>query len=195
MTTDVATIEITQDYEFDEDFGLGGSMLSFWAKGHGHDAEQFIRAVVDFTLTERGSVPRIEEEDAPVEMWQRVIERHDGVEYSRILAESDDAHGRGAEPVTVLDLERRGRGGTKCGVTGCTKPWSSGKAAMIRVEADGRGPTVNNPYMSVRMWFCREHCRQFPEPSYRVCMIPVGATILLPASDGEDGETMNRSSG
>lgn len=38
---DTAAIEITQDYEFDEDFGLGSPMLSFWAPGHGHDHEQF----------------------------------------------------------------------------------------------------------------------------------------------------------
>lgn len=185
----VTTIAITQDYEFDEDFGLGNPMLSFWAYGHGHNPEQFIRAVIDHALTEHGSVPRIDPEDEPVEMWQRTIERHDGVEYSRILAESDDAHGRGAKPVTVLDLERRGRGGTKCGVTGCDRPWSSGKPAIVRIEADGTGPSLNNvPYMSVRMWFCREHTRLFPEPSYRVCMVPVGATILLPAPDGEVGD-------
>lgn len=185
--TQELTIEITQDYEFDEDCGLGGPMLSFWAEGHGHDPEQFIRAIIDYTLTEHGSVPRIDPEDQPLKMWQRTIERGDGVEYRRHLAESDDAHGRGAKPITVLDLERPRRGGTKCGVVGCTNPWSSGPSAIVRVEADGRGPTVNNPYMSVRLWFCREHSRQFPEPSYRVCMVPVGATIMLPAPDDEDG--------
>jgi len=185
--TQERVIAITQDYEFDEDCGLGGPMLSFWAAGHGHDPEQFIRAVIDHTLEYHGSVPRIEPDDKPVEMWQRTIDHHDGVEYSRHLAESDDTRGRGAKPITVLDLERRGRGGTKCGVTGCDKPWSSGKPAIVRVEADDRGPTVNNPYMSVRMWFCREHSRQFTEPSYRVCMVPVGATIMLPAPADEDG--------
>lgn len=174
------TIEITQDYEFDEDCGLGGPMLSFWAPGHDHDPDQFIRSVIDYTLEMYGSVPRIEADDKPVELWQRTIDRRDGVEYSRHLAESDDAHGRGAEPITVLDLERRGRGGIKCGVLGCTKPWSSGPSAVVRVEAGD-----DLPYMSVRMWFCREHRRQFPEPSYRVCLVPVGATILLPAPNDE----------
>lgn len=181
MTTKTTTIEITQDYEFDEDSGLGSPMPSFWAHGHGHDPERFIRAVIDHSLTEHGSVTRIEPEDTPVEMWQRTIDRHDGVEYLRILAESDDAHGRGAAAVTVLDLGRRGRGGTKCGVIGCDRPWSSGNPAVVRIEPDDTGPTFGNtPYMSVRMWFCREHTHLFPEPSYRVCMVPVGATIMLP---------------
>lgn len=170
------TIEIIQDCEFDEDCGLGGPMPSFWAEGHGHDPEQFIRAVIDYTLEENGSVPRIDAQ--PVELWQRTIDRRDGVEYSR-LATAPDRSTRGYEPITLLDLERLGRGGTKCSVVGCAKPWSSGPAAVVRVEADSREPTVNDPYMAVRMWFCREHARQFPEPSYRVCMVPVGATILL----------------
>lgn len=180
MTTETTmTIAITQDYEFDEDCGLGGSMLSFWTEGHGHDPEQFIRAVIDHTLEEHGSVARIELEDKPVEMWQRTIDRGDGVEYSRQSTAPDGSYPR-AEPITLLDLERHSRGGTKCGVVGCVNPWSSGPAAVVRVEIDGRGPTVNNSYMAVRMWFCREHTRQFPEPSYRVCMVPVGATIMLP---------------
>lgn len=183
MSTSTTTISITQDYEFDEDSGLGGPMLSFWAQGHGHDPEQFIRAVIDYTLTEHGSVPRIEPEDEPSEMWQRAIERQAGVEYSRQSEKpTSSASYLRSEPITLLDLERRGRGGTKCGVADCSKPWSSGPAVIVRVEADGRGPTVNNSYMTVRMWFCRDHARQFPGPSYRVCMVPVGATIMLPVT-------------
>lgn len=177
-------IDIAQDYEFYEDSGLGGPMLSFWAPGHGHDPEQFIRAVIDHMLSYGGSVPRIDPEDKPVEMWQRTVEQHDGVEYERMPTKPEtSASYLQAEPITLLDLERRGRGGTKCGVSGCSKPWSSGNPAIVRVEADDRGPTVNTPYMSVRMWFCREHSRRFPEPSYRVCMVPVGATIMLPAPE------------
>lgn len=184
MTTETisespAMIAITQDCEFDEDCGLGGLMLSFWTEGHDHDPEQFIRAVIDHTLEGSGSVPRIERGDKPVEMWQRIIDRRDGVEYSRHSTAPEGSYPR-AEPITLLDLERHSRGGIKCGVVDCVKPWSSGPAAVVRVEADGRGPTVNHPYMAVRMWFCREHTRQFPEPSYRVCMVPVGATIMLP---------------
>lgn len=175
-------IEITQDYEFDEDFGLGNPMLSFWAPGHGHDPKQFIRAVIDHTLTEHGSVPRIEDEDHPVEVWQRIIERQDGIEYQRQTTKPDGLHPRAA-PITILDLERRSRGGTKCSVDRCNNPWSNGPTATIRVEADDRGPTVNNPYMAVRIWLCRDHQNQFPKPSYRVCMIPVGATIMLPKTD------------
>lgn len=176
---DRRTIGITQDYEFDEDCGLGGPMLSFWTEGHGHDPERFIRAVIDHTLEEHGSVPRIDPDDAPVEMWQRTIDRRDGVEYSRQSTAPEGSNPR-AEPITLLDLERGHRGGTKCGVIGCTKPWSSGLPVVVRVEADDRGPTVINSYMTVLMWFCRDHAHHVPEPSYRVCMIPVGATIMLP---------------
>lgn len=174
----LTTIAITQDYEFDEDCGLGGPMLSFWTAGHGHDPEQFIRAVIDHTLEEHGSVPRIELEDKPVEMWQRTLDRRDGVEYSRQSTGPDGSVPRSV-PITLLDLERRSRGGTKCSVVDCTEPWSSGPSAIVRVEADDRGPTVKSPYVAVRMWFCREHRQQFPDPSYRVCMVPVGATIML----------------
>lgn len=179
-----SAIAITQDYEFDEDWGLGSPMLTFWAKGHGHNTEQFIRAVIDYTLCEHGSVARIEPEDEPVEMWQWTVDRGDSVEYRRQTTKPGHSYPP-YELITVLDLGRRVRGGTKCGVIGCGNPWSSGKPAMIRVEADGRGPTVNNSYMTVRMWFCREHTSQFPDPSYRVCMVPVGATIMLPTpTDG-----------
>lgn len=183
---EIGSIGITQDYEYDEDFGLGSPMLSFWAQGHGHDPEQFIRAVIDYTWTEHGWVPRIEPEDKPVEMWQRAINRNDGVEYQRQVTKPDRSYRR-ATPITVIDLGRRGRGGTKCGVVNCDDPWSSGPSVVVRVEADGREPTLNNSYMAVRMWFCREHSRRFPQPSYRVCMVPVGATIMLPSDQPAPG--------
>lgn len=191
MAIGATTIDIIQDHEFDEDSGVGAPMLTFWAEGHGHDAAKFIRAVVDYTLDNDGSVPRIDPDDEPVEMWQRIVEREGGVEYSRRPKNQDSSCARvtvraGWEPITVLDLERRGRGGTKCGVKGCAKPWSAGMPAIVRIETDNRGPTVDGSYMTVLMWFCREHQNHFPAPSYRVCMVPVGATILLPAPEQEN---------
>ncbi len=192
MTTETTpeaptTIGITQDHEFDESCGLGGPMLSFWTDGHGHDPEQFIRAVIDHTLEEHGSVPRIAPEDEPVEVWQRTIDRRDGVEYSR-RSTAPDRSAHEYKPITLLDLEQHTRGGTKCSVVNCPKPWSSGPSATVRVEPENREPTVNNPYMAVRMWFCSEHRHLFPEPSYRVCLVPVGATILLPTSPDAHGD-------
>ena len=37
-------VEIMQDCEVDDDGDIGGWLDVFWAEGHGHDAETFIRA-------------------------------------------------------------------------------------------------------------------------------------------------------
>lgn len=165
-------IEINQDREFGEDFAeAGGPMNVFWSYGHGHDAGQFIRAVVDHCLEGPGEVPAIGADDAPQKLWQRNVDRDGFVEYVR-RSEAPIRHDW--KPVTLLDLEHRRRGGTKCSVVGCSEPWSVGSNARVRVD-------TTEDHMDMRVWLCREHSRRFPEPSYRVCMVPVGATILLPA--------------
>lgn len=171
-------IEINQDQEFDENSGeLGGPMNVFWAHGHGHDADEFIRAVLDHCLGWSGEVPAIRSEDVPQLLWQRNVEHCDSLEYQR---RSDPPNRREWNPVTVLDLERRGHGGTKCSVVGCKEPWASGPPVRVAVDA-------TEAHMSVRLWLCRKHGERFPGPSYRISMIPVGATILLP-NPSEVGE-------
>lgn len=168
--TDTA-IEINQDQGFDADLGeLVGPMDVYWAPGHGHNASEFIRSVVDHCLESVGEVPAIRTDDAPQELWQRNVQHRDSVEYQR---RSDRPTRHEWIPITVLDLERRSRGGTKCSVDGCNEPWASGPAVQVRVDSA-------EDYMAARLWLCREHGERFPEPSYRICMIPVGATILLP---------------
>lgn len=178
-------IEIVQDFEVDEDGDLCGPQLGFWTKGHGHKPDEFIRAVLDYCLDEgAGHVPAIDlDEDGPQEVWQRNVERACGVEYERTETEPEynRFHSGRAYPITLLDLQSRRRGARKCMVVDCREPWSSGPAARVCVE-----PSVNErPSVSVRMYLCREHARSFPDPSYRVFMVPVGATILLPGP-GDD---------
>lgn len=173
-------IEINRDHEADDDGEIGGPMDVFWAEGHGHDDEVFLRAVLDECLGE-GNVPAIRWEDRPVEMWQRDVPAGDSVIYHRAEEVPDGHRVKDWRPVTVLDLERRHHGATKCSIDGCTKPWSSGQPVQIVVDVVG-------PYRALTMWLCREHGREIPEPSYRLRFIPVGAVIQLPAETTTRGE-------
>lgn len=169
-----APIVIEQDCELDDEGQVGAWLNVFWAVGHGHDPEAFLRAVVDRCLEYHGAIPAIHADDTPAEVWQENIDRRDGVEFRR----TGDAPGpRQARvfPVTVLDLERSRRGAMKCGVDQCREPWDTGAAVKVCVE-----PGDGVDYTAVRMWLCRDHRGLLPEPSYRVCLVPVGATILLP---------------
>lgn len=181
------SIDITQDYEF-FDGEIGGRMATFWAPGHGHDTDAFIRGVLNLCLDEGADVPAITQDDTPVEMWQRNVESHDGVYYDR--ATEIPTHGRKPDwfPVTVLDVEppRRG-GGTKCGVDKCVQPWRSGEPIRVCIEpTDDPDP---GRYMTVRVWLCREHAHRFPDPTYRVFMVPAGATVLLPSAQNAAAST------
>jgi hypothetical protein len=166
---------IEQDYEVDDDGRVEGALSVFWAKGHGYDPRAFIRAVVDYCLDNDIDIPRIGGE--PVETWQRNVESNDGVFYQR----NDTAPTSPCStwfPVTLLDLERpRRHGAPKCSIKDCTEPWWRGQTVPVAVE-----PTdAAAPYMSLSVWLCLDHAAGFPAPSYRVRMVPVGATILLPA--------------
>lgn len=168
-------VEIEQDHEaFDDD--IGSPMDVFWAKGHGHDPADFIRSVVEHCLDYGRSIPRIPDDLRPVEMWQRNVPSGDCIVYHR-YAERPAGRGasRGMFPVTVLDVDGRRSGATKCSVNGCENPWMSGRPVAAKVDMD-------ETYTAVTLWFCRKHGHKFPEPSYRVCMVPVGATIVLEAT-------------
>ncbi len=167
-------LAIEQDAELDDDGNIGGWLNVFWAAGHNLDPEAFIRGVVDRCLEYHGAIPAIHADDTPAEVWQTNVERQDSVEFHR-TPEPGSPRSR-SFPVTVLDLERNRRGATKCSIDKCREPWATGPAAQVAVE-----PTDGTDYMAVRFWLCREHAKRFPEPSYRVCLIPVGATIVLEA--------------
>lgn len=169
-------LEVEQDYEYDEG-EIGGPMDVYWVEGHGLDPDDVLSAVVEHCL-EVGRVPRIDYEDRPVEMWQQNVEHGDSVEYRRFTELPEDHRVRSLREITVLDLERRSHGATKCSIRGCGKPWSRGMADQVVWEPDG------GEYLALEMWLCREHAAMVPEQSYRLRWIPVGATILLDAGDG-----------
>jgi hypothetical protein len=176
----VSEIEICQDHEFDDAAGIGGPLPVFWAKGHGFDDRAFIRAVLDYCLDNHVDIPAITMNDAPVETWQQNVARSGSIEYQR--DSSPPTSSRSPRfPITLLDLDRRGHGGTRCAVTGCDEPWSTGAPVRVCVEPGSGEAELGAPYMAVCLWLCREHRKHLPEPLYRVCLVPVGATILLPA--------------
>jgi hypothetical protein len=171
-------IVINQDHEIDYDGEVGSAVPVFWAKGHGYDEGEFVRAVIDYCLGNDVTIPRFDPyDDKPVETWQQNVSVHDGIEYRRDSTPPNSLRSS-RFPITILDLERpRRRGATKCGVNGCDEPWGLGVPIKVAIEPDDSGMA----YTAVTIWLCREHAARFPEPSYRVCMVPVGATIMLPA--------------
>lgn len=182
-------IEINQDYDYSSG-EIGGLLPVFWAKGHGYDAKEFVRAVVDYCLDEDADIPAITWEDSPEEKWQRNVDIDAGVFYERDVVPPKSLR-EGKFAITILDLERpRRRGATKCSVDGCREPWSSGTPVRVATEVLAGDSTLDCSYMAVTVWLCRGHRKKLPEPSYRVVMVPVGATIVLPpdVSSGDEGE-------
>ncbi len=172
--------EIVQDHEYDEE--IGGPLAVFWAKGHDYDTRAFIRAVLDYCMDEDVDIPSITADDTPIQMWQRNVTRRDGVEYVRDVTPPESLRSS-KFPITVLDLEgARRHGGTKCSISDCHEPWSVGRPVRVVVEPTDGGAEIGSPYMAAEMWLCRGHSRRMPEPNYRVCLVPVGAEILLPTS-------------
>jgi hypothetical protein len=184
-------IEITQDVELDPDVGLGQPMPVFWAHGHGHDEHDFLLEVVGYCLEYGVGIPRIDADVAPVEVWQENVEARDAVEYRR-TTQPPTRPNSDLFPITLLDLEFRQRGGTKCAVIGCREPWLVGAPVSVAVEPN-EGDGVSEPeHMAVRIWFCAKHSRRLPEPSYRVRFVPVGATIVLPKASEVFGQGVSR---
>lgn len=180
QATPMSDLVIYQDHEYDGDFELGDLVPSFWTKGHGHEPCAFIRAVVAYCLDNDVDIPAIPQDVDPVELWQQNIAVDGGVEYRR--GPTPPTSSRTSRfPITLLDLETlRRRGSTKCSVIGCSEPWSvSSPAARLCVERHQRKNEI-----SVQLWLCREHQKCWPEPLWRVAVVPVGATVMLPQPAG-----------
>lgn len=166
------SIVIEQDWEWDEDQGLGAPMPVFWAKGHGHDHNEFIREVIEHCLDDDSDIPAIPADAALEEVWQQNVAHNESIEFRR-TTEVPASLRSPKFPVTVLDLAGPRKGGAKgCGIDRCGEAWSSGVPVRVLIDTDSE-------YMAAHLWLCREHSKRFPEPSYRVCMIPVGATVVL----------------
>jgi hypothetical protein len=185
---EVSGIEICQDCEYDEG-EFHAPLPVFWAEGHGLDEGKFRRAVLDFCLEEERDIPAMGWEDDVKEMWQRNVEvSGGGVEYRRQSEPPmypGSMQGQETFPITILDLYVPRRGGPKCAVSGCKEPWSSGNPVRVCVEPPKGDEHLvgGSESLTVYMNLCREHQKRMPQPSYRVFMVPVGATIMLPAPD------------
>lgn len=164
--------EIHQDHECSDDGEVGGPMSVFWCRGHGHDEREFIMAVLDYCLDNDLNIPAIGWEDTASEQWQANIAIGDGIRYDRFV-EAGPARRSPRFPITILDLERpKRRGAPKCLVKDCVDPWFS--STPIRAISD-----ADHDYLAVEFHLCREHRKLLPDPSYRVVLVPVGATVVL----------------
>ena len=182
-------IVIEQDYEIEDDGEVGGPLAVFWTAGHGHDEHDVIRAVVEHCLAEGRDIPRIDGDHGPVEVWQTTLSRGDSIEYRRAATrEGLPPYTRAADitPVTLLDLDARARGAAICSIRDCRRPRSTGTPVRAVVAPTDGGAGVNDRHVSVEVWLCREHRGTLPDPYYRVCLVPVGAKILLPAPEGDE---------
>lgn len=179
-------IQIEQDHEYDSG-EVGGPLAVFWCKGHGHSESAFIRAVLDYCLDNDVDIPAIRWDDRPVESWQQNVAHQDGIEYRRDLTPPTSPRSS-RFPITILDLEGpRRHGATKCAVNHCNEPWGRGAPVRVVVEPSMGSPYYGDEHMDVTLWLCREHAKRLPEPSYRVCLVPVGAVITLEAKDESAG--------
>jgi hypothetical protein len=171
----MSEIEIQQDWEIDEDGEIGGPMHTYWCYGHGHKRSDFIRFVFELCVGQ-GVVPRFDSMDHPVvEMWQVERPTGDGITYERHAIEPTNLRRHvEAKPITLLDLDYLRHGGRSCSVVDCRNPWASTAPHPLIVEGD-------RPRVSLKVPLCREHKDAYPEPYYRMVVVPVGATVLLPA--------------
>lgn len=175
-------MEIEQDFEVLDD-DIGSQMNVFWCEGHGHDPDVFFRSVIEFCWDNYGTVPRIDTDDSPVEVWQETV-NVDGdigtvMKYRRYPEQGPQRAKR--KPITLLDLEHRSSGAPKCAFRDCGKAWYQSTPIRVVLEAGNE-----QPYMSVYVTVCREHSELMPDPYYRAVIVPVGATIMLPCGSSDE---------
>jgi hypothetical protein len=164
MSADNPTPDV-QQFQDDE----GGPLRSWYAEGH-HEPAVFAAALVHLLLDEYDDdIPSIEL-DRIRQRYMRKVPNLDGGWTSSF----SDEPGRGAMAVTLFDAEVSRRG-LSCAVRGCDRPVSTQHPVRTAVAVEGVSE------FTVDLTLCRDHSRQMPNPSYRVFMVPVGATILLPS--------------
>lgn len=154
-----------QQFQDDE----GGPLQSWYAEGH-HEPAAFATALVRLLLDEYDAdIPAIEL-DRVTQRYMRKVPNFDGGWTSSFT----DEPGRGAMPVTLFDAEVARRG-LNCAVRDCGHSVSTNWPVRTAVTVEA----VSEFAVDLRL--CRDHQKAMPQPIYRVFMVPVGATILLPA--------------
>ena len=165
MQPSETTTPDVQQFQDDE----GSSIRSWYAEGH-HEPAVFAAALVHLLLDECGDdIPSIEL-DRIKQQYMRKVPNFDG----GWTASFTDEPGRGAMPITQFDAEVARRG-LSCAVRGCDRSVSTQHPVRTAVAVEGVSE------FTVDLHLCHDHARQMPNPTYRVFMVPVGATILLPA--------------
>lgn len=165
------TIEIVQFNEIADDGEVMDRMPSWYCQGH-VDHVEFIRALVDHCVDYGDSTPRIDPGSVK-HQYLRKIGGYDGSWTADLRDEIPAGSTRRSwEPVTTFEVARR-FGGVACSVAGCTQP----VAARVPVRAVLDAKNGSRP--DLRFPLCTVHRAVFPDPHYRVCLIPVGAVIGL----------------
>lgn len=166
--------EIVQLNEIADDGEVMDRMPSWYCEGH-VDRIEFIRALVDHCVDYGDTIPSID----PYSVKHQFLCKVGGHDGSWTADFRDDipagSRRKSWEPVTVFEVTRR-FGGVACSATGCTQPVSARIPVRAVLDATDGGP------LSLYFPLCTAHRGLFPDPIYRVCLVPVGATVVTPAS-------------
>jgi len=183
VTESEPVLEITQDYEMDFDGELGSPMPVFWSYGWHDDTRKFIEEVVQFCLDEDEDIPRITADDVLQRVWQLNRATGQGVMFIRESEPVLDMdYARNWKKVTVLDLYALHRGARMCMIHNCKEPWSVGLPVRALMSARAE----DDPNVTAELYLCRGHRNVVPEPSYRIFMVPVGATVVMPTPEDKE---------
>lgn len=166
-------LEIVQLNEIADDGEVMDRMPSWYCEGH-VDRIEFIRALVDHCVDYGDTIPSIDPDSVKLQFLCKVG-GHDG-SWTADFRDDIPAGSRRKswEPVTTFEVTRR-FGGVACAATDCTQPVSARVPVRAVLDATDGGP------LALFFPLCTAHRRLVPEPCYRVCLVPIGAVIQLPA--------------
>lgn len=167
--------EIVQLNEIAEDGEVLDRMPSWYCEGH-VDRIEFIRTLVDHCVDYGDTIPSIDPDSVKHQFLYKVG-GHDG-SWTADFRDDIPAGSRRKswEPVTTFEVARR-FGGVACAAMGCTQPVAA--RVPVRAVLDAKDGGQLALYFSV----CIAHRALIPDPQYRVCLVPVGATVVMPASE------------
>ncbi|MGE0178102.1 MAG: hypothetical protein AB7G17_14675 [Phycisphaerales bacterium] len=167
--------EIVQLNEIAEDGEVLDRMPSWYCEGH-VDRIEFIRTLVDHCVDYGDTIPSIDPDSVKHQFLYKVG-GHDGSWTADFRDKIPAGSRKGSwEPVTTFEVARR-FGGVACAAMGCTQPVAA--RVPVRAVLDAKDGGQLALYFSV----CIAHRALIPDPQYRVCLVPVGAIVVMPASE------------
>jgi len=174
------TIEIIQLHDIDDDGEVGSPQQSWYCAGH-VGIEEFVHALVNHCIDYGNDVPRIDMDDVN-HLHLRKVGGHNGSWTADFRDELPERGGKSWEPVTVYETPTK-LGGMACSVSDCRRPTYTRHNMLAVLDA------TDGQRLGLNIGLCREHRDAFPDPYYRVFLVPVGATIQLPVPIGAESES------